>query len=81
MESSKEAKLKSSVAVGILITIFSGAVANGLATWKEVSVHDARIKHIEKKQESYDNRMRKLEDKIDDIHWHLIGSKEKKWQK
>ena len=67
--------MKSGIATGLLITIFSGAVANGLVSWKEIAVSTERIDSIEKSQETYDNKMHRLEDKINDIHWHLIGSK------
>ena len=72
--------MKAGVATGILIAIFTGMVANGLAAWKEISVVSTRVDNVEKTQDSYDNKMQVLQRKIDDIHWHLIGSKEKTWR-
>lgn len=60
------------IAIGLLITFFSGIVVNALAMWKDQGVIESRVKKLETDSEKRDNRINDVFDKIDDIHWHLI---------
>lgn len=53
------------MAIGVLLTMATGMVANGIVTWRKVGVNDQRINTLEKTSEKQDN-------KIDQIHWYLI---------
>jgi hypothetical protein len=60
--------MRREVAVGLLVVMLAGLVTNGLAMWRTQGVVESRVDTIEKETES-------MQDKIDDIHWHLIDSK------
>jgi hypothetical protein len=60
------------IAAGLLITFLSGMVVNALAMWKDQGVLETRVKKLETDKKLNDNRVNKIFDKIDQIHWHLI---------
>lgn len=70
--------MKAGIATAILITIFTGTIANGLAAWREIAVVVTRIKTLETASEKKDNDIKEIRKMVRDIHWHLIDSKEKK---
>ena len=70
--------MKAGVATAIIVAIFTGAIANGLAAWREIAVMDTRVKTLETEVEKKDNDIAEIRKMVRDIHWHLIDSKEKK---
>lgn len=69
--------MKSDIGTGIIVVMLTGVVTNALASWREISVQATMIKNVEEKHRTHSVKVKSLEEKIDDIHWHLIGSKGK----
>jgi len=67
--------MKKEIAISILVFMIGGLITNALALWRNHAVTQNRVSALEKTVEKQDNDNKDIVDKIDDIYWYLIESK------
>lgn len=67
--------MKKGMALSILTAMVLGLITNGLISWRELAVAQSNIVKLEKEDAALQDSISRIEDKLLDIHWYLIGSK------